>query len=43
MYRRSHLFTDRGFRRVLNPPGMVAPYYDRLGFQKAGTSYMLEW
>jgi hypothetical protein len=43
VYRRSHLFTDRGFRRVLTPPGMVAPYYARLGFRKAGDSYLLEW
>jgi hypothetical protein len=43
VYRRSQLFTDRGFRRVLTPPGMVGPYYERLGFQKAGDSYLLEW
>jgi len=43
VYRRSHLFTDRGFRRVLTPPGMVAPYYERLGFRKTGDSYLLEW
>ena len=42
VYRRSHLFTDRGFRRVLTPPGMVAPYYGRLGFRPAGDSYLLE-
>ena len=43
VYQRSHLFTERGFRRVLTPPGMVAPYYDRLGFRKTGDSYVLEW
>lgn len=43
VYQRSHLFTDRGFRRVLTPPGMVAPYYDRLGFRRSGDSYVLEW
>jgi hypothetical protein len=43
VYRNSHLFTDRGFRRVFTPPGMIAPYYDRLGFQKAGDAYCLEW
>lgn len=43
VYRSSHLFTDRGFRRVLTPPGMVAPYYDRLGFHRSGDSYVLEW
>ncbi|HKT04312.1 MAG TPA: hypothetical protein VJT31_32710 [Rugosimonospora sp.] len=43
VYRRSHLFTDRGFRRIITPPGMIAPYYHRLGFRKAGDSYILEW
>ncbi|MGW4464185.1 YgjV family protein [Micromonospora sp. NPDC004704] len=38
VYRRSSLFTDRGFRRVVTPPGMVAPYYDRLGFRREGDS-----
>jgi hypothetical protein len=42
VYRRSHLFTERGFRRVVTPPGMVAPYYDRLGFRRHGESYVLE-
>ncbi|HEY0699849.1 MAG TPA: hypothetical protein VGD43_18805 [Micromonospora sp.] len=42
VYRRSHWFTDRGFRRVLTPPGMVAPYYDRLGFRREGDSFVLE-
>jgi len=42
VYRRSHLFTDRGFRRVVTPPGMVAPYYPRLGFRPHGDAYLLE-
>ncbi|OLB82576.1 MAG: hypothetical protein AUI14_00395, partial [Actinobacteria bacterium 13_2_20CM_2_71_6] len=42
VYRRSRLFTDRGFRRVITPPGMVAPYYDRLGFHRDGDSYVLD-
>ncbi|MEV4760181.1 hypothetical protein AB0J86_34475 [Micromonospora sp. NPDC049559] len=42
VYRRSRLFTDRGYRRVVTPPGMVAPYYDRLGFRRQGESYVLE-
>ncbi|MFI6757683.1 YgjV family protein [Micromonospora sp. NPDC050417] len=42
VYRRSSLFTDRGYRRVLTPPGMVAPYYDRLGFRREGDSYALD-
>jgi hypothetical protein len=42
VYRRSSLFTDRGFHRVVSPPGMVAPYYHRLGFRPEGGSYVLD-
>ncbi|HEU4490488.1 MAG TPA: hypothetical protein VFR74_06420 [Jiangellales bacterium] len=42
VYRRSGLFTDRGYLRVLTPPGMVEPYYERLGFARAGDSYALD-
>lgn len=42
VYRRSGLFRDRGFRRVLSPPGMVSPYYDRLGFRRQGEGYVLD-
>jgi hypothetical protein len=42
VYRRSHLFTDRGFRRVVTPPGMVSPYYPRLGFRPTGDAYTLD-
>ncbi|MGC4808833.1 hypothetical protein [Micromonospora sp. DT233] len=42
VYRRSTLFTDRGFRRVVSPPGMVTPYYHRLGFRPEGGSYVLD-
>jgi hypothetical protein len=42
VYRRSHLFTARGFHRVVTPPGMVAPYYPRLGFRPHGDSYLLD-
>lgn len=42
VYSRSGLFRDRGFRRVLTPPGMVAPYYDRLGFRRDGDAYALD-
>jgi hypothetical protein len=42
VYRRSGLFRDRGFRRVLSPPGMVGPYYDRLGFRRTGDTYALD-
>lgn len=41
VYRRSRLFTDRGFHTVVTPPGMVAPYYDRLGFRCVDDSYVL--
>lgn len=42
VYRRSRLFTDRGFHRVLTPPGMVAPYYGRLGFRRDAGAYALD-
>jgi hypothetical protein len=42
VYRRSHLLTDRGYRRVVSPPGMVAPYYGRVGFRRAGEVYVLD-
>jgi len=37
VYRRSGLFLDRGFRRVVTPPAMVAPYYASLGFTPVST------
>ncbi|OJF14233.1 hypothetical protein [Couchioplanes caeruleus] len=42
VYRRSDLFTQRGCRTVVTPPGMVSPYYDRLGFRRDGDSYVLD-
>jgi hypothetical protein len=42
VYRRSPLFTSRGFRTVVTPAGMVAPYYERLGFRRYGDSYALD-
>lgn len=42
VYRRSRLFLDRGFHRVVTPAGMVAPYYHRLGFRRDGSSYLLD-
>jgi len=42
VYRRSGLFRDRGFRKVVTPAGMVAPYYDRLGMRREGESYVLD-
>lgn len=42
VYRRSGLFTGRGFRRIVTPPGMLNPYYERLGFTRSGDSWALE-
>lgn len=42
VFRRSGQLTAHGFRRVLTPPGMVAPYYARLGFRRASDRYALE-
>jgi hypothetical protein len=42
VFRRSRLFTDRGFRRVVSPPKVVAPYYQRLGFRPEGESFVLD-
>lgn len=41
VYRRSNLLADLGVRRVTTPPGMVAPYYGRLGFRRDGDAYVL--
>ncbi|MGL5911857.1 MAG: hypothetical protein ACRCZP_17775 [Phycicoccus sp.] len=42
VFRRSGLFLERGFRRVLTAPGMVEPYYERLGFTRDGDRFRLE-
>lgn len=42
VFRRSGLFRDRGFGTVLTPPGMVAPYYERVGFARDGDRYRLD-
>jgi hypothetical protein len=42
VWRRSGLLKDEGFRRVVTPRGMVAPYYDRLGFKKESDHFVLE-
>ena len=43
VWRRASRLRDRGFRKVLTPPGMVAPYNDRLGhgFRREGGSFSL--
>jgi hypothetical protein len=42
VFRRSGLFRDLGFRRVLSPPGMVSPYYERVGFHRTDDRYALD-
>jgi hypothetical protein len=44
VWRRAPRLKERGFRRVVTPPDMVAPYYDRLdvGFRREGTAYVLD-
>ena len=34
VWRQSRILRDRGFARVVSRPGMVNPYYDRLGFRR---------
>jgi hypothetical protein len=42
VYRRSGLFRERGFTRIVSPPGMVSPYYARIGFTPDGESFALD-
>lgn len=42
VWRRSTLLTEAGFTRIVSPPGMVGAYYDRIGFQPEGSSYVLD-
>lgn len=42
VYRRSGLFRDRGFRQVVSPPDMVAPYYDKYGFRSERGRWVLD-
>lgn len=42
VWRRSNLLRESGFTRVITPPGMVAPYYERLNFRREGESFALE-
>ena len=43
-WNRTPRLRERGFRKVVTPPGMVSPYYDRLphGFRHEGESYVLD-
>jgi hypothetical protein len=38
VWRRSGVLRERGFRRVVTPARMVAPYYERLGFRHDATT-----
>ena len=42
VWRRSGLLRERGFRRVVTPSGMVAAYYDKVGFRRDGDAYVLD-
>ncbi len=42
VYRESTLFRDRGFRTVVAPRQMIAPYYDRIGFRGDEAAYVLD-
>lgn len=42
VFRRSGLFAEHGFRKVLTPPNMIGAYYDRLGLRRDGASYCLD-
>lgn len=44
VWRRAPRLRERGFRKVVTPPHMVGPYYDRLdfGFRREGDSYVLD-
>ncbi|GAB1641263.1 hypothetical protein [Krasilnikovia sp. MM14-A1259] len=42
VYRESRYFLEHGCKTVVTPPGMLAPYYGRLGFHRAGDSYVLD-
>jgi hypothetical protein len=42
VYRSSGLFRGKGFRRITTPPGMVNPYYERLGFREEGDHWVVD-
>ena len=42
VFRRSGLFSSRGFDRILSPAGMQHPYYQRIGFRPEGDRFVLE-
>lgn len=42
VWRHSGLLAEHGFRRVVTPPGMVAPYYAEVGFRRDGDVFVLD-
>ena len=42
VYRSSGLFRDKGIRQIATPPGMVNPYYARLGFREQGDHWVAD-
>ncbi len=42
VWRRSGVLRERGFSRVVTPPGMVGAYYDRLGFRREDETFVLD-
>jgi len=44
VWNRAPRLRERGFRKVVTPPDMLNPYYDRLphGFRHEGSSYVLD-
>lgn len=42
VWRRSSLLHEQGLRRVVSPPAMVAPYYDKVGFRRQGDAFVLD-
>jgi hypothetical protein len=44
VWRTTEGLRTRGFRKVVTPPDMVSPYYERLnvGFRREGSSYVLD-
>lgn len=42
VFRKSEIFTDRGFTRVLSSPENTSPYYSQIGFSKVQDRYALD-
>ncbi len=42
VWRRSSLLREQGYRKVVSPPAMVAPYYDRIGFRREQDAFVLD-